>query len=254
LTALLFDTSKQAVDNERVEAGDLPPGTPEKTPRSTRNLLIGVLLGAALVAIGGLASFLLLKNTNQPESTSTTSLTPTPTPTPTPSPTTKPDPTAGWKTYTNESQGFTLKYPPEATATESNAPAEFGKPGLTAIRFHFTGPDQKEGTELADGYSLSLGVFNKAPMTTIKEFADQYSVVDENVASKTALKAVTINGMNGFVTTVSGLGTFDYYFFPFGEMQNKALWITTVSNSNATATKAKYDDNLELILKSFQVH
>jgi hypothetical protein len=235
-----------------IPPGELPPPTPTTTPKKTKHLLFGLLIGAALVAIGGaLAIFLLNSGSEESEIRGDTTITPSPTPTPTPTDE-PPSTTSDWKTYSNSELGFSLQYPTEMTLTTSNPPQEFGKPGLSAIRLSFIGPNQPQGTELADGINISLGVFNKPGGVDLITMAEDFSKIDPEVSSKTPLKPVTVNGLSGYMTTVSGLGTMDHYFLPFGTDTEKMLWVTKISNSNTDEKKMSYDDDFEMILKSLK--
>lgn len=55
-----------------------------------------------------------------------------------------------WEQYQSDTHGITLSYPPEAELQEGR-----GQDGQR-VRILYTGPDQPEGTELIDGYSVSF--------------------------------------------------------------------------------------------------
>lgn len=91
--------------------------------------------GVMLFLVSGIVIMSVTDNKTQPKAQavnlppleqfdqSLLSPTPTATPeasllTPTASPTATPDPTAGWKTYTNSTYGYSIKYPPTWTATD----------------------------------------------------------------------------------------------------------------------------------------
>ena len=234
---------------------DLPPITPDKTPKSTRHFLYGILIGAGLVALGGLAALIILNNNSQSTTTNTTvSITPSPTPTPTREATNAAvsNPMSTWKTYTSSSQGFSLKYPPTWTlTTATSGSTEFGTPTLMAIRFSFIGPDQKEGTELADGITISLGVLNKPSTTKLNDFAEQTVKVDTEVASKEPTQEVIVGGKSGVKIVVNGLGTQENYFLPFGNMSDKAFWISKMANGKNVVD---YNSSFNLLLESLVVN
>lgn len=79
-------------------------------PTHSRGPMIAAAVVVGIIVIAG-AVFAYTKLANKPAET------PSPTPTTSVSASTTPDPTAGWKTYTNTDLGFTVNYPSQATVS-----------------------------------------------------------------------------------------------------------------------------------------
>lgn len=84
------------------------PTEPPKKPYG-RNWKKWILIYIAIAAVlyGGIYYFVLAKQSSNPYSQPVTKTAPTS------SPSTSPDPTADWKTYTNKTDKFFIKYPPD---------------------------------------------------------------------------------------------------------------------------------------------
>ena len=111
----------------QIESVTTPPPTvaPSPAPSSKSNKIILILLGFLLVGAIGVGAFWLGKSSGGPKIVAipTSEATPTiieATPTLGVLATPTPDPTVGWKTYTNGFAKFTLKFPPDMNYSEKS--------------------------------------------------------------------------------------------------------------------------------------
>jgi uncharacterized protein YxeA len=101
--------------------------TPMKLKPS--NVLIGVIVGAVIIAIGVIGAFIILYGFQSDTSSNATVTTTNTSKTPTSTPSAKKDETANWETYTNSVGKFQLKYPP-GMVVDVESVEEFGLANL----------------------------------------------------------------------------------------------------------------------------
>ena len=161
------------------------------------------------------------------------------------------DQTAEWKTYTSAEHGWQIDYPPDFKLTKYTAD-QIGKSGVgEVVVFSFLGPTQKEGTEFYDGISFSIGVKERASGQTLKDFADKDSEIDPELGSKTPLKTITINGLSGFETTITGLGKFRSIYLQHPKEPNQAYYISIFAEGPGQSG-AEYKKTVEKMLEGFR--
>jgi hypothetical protein len=214
-----------------------PPTTDSKVSNSSGGgekggmktiLWIAVIL--LLLSLVGIIGYYLGTSRSMPVAT------PTPTESPTPEPTEIP--TEGWQIYESE-DGWSVRYPEELEITEG-----------AVVSFVMFGPTQAEGTEFYDGISLT---FRSGALggLTLEEFADQKAaeIEDDAIAELTSgPTAVEVAGLSGFTLTVTGLGTFDYYYLPLGE-----TGYLEIVNATQDPTGQAFDETVATMFNSIEV-
>lgn len=180
--------------------------------------------------------------------------TPTPTPmttgekTPTPKPTGKAELD---KTYTSSEHGWQIDYPSNLKLTKYG-PEQIGKSGVgETVNFSYVGPTQKEGTEFYDGISITVGVKERTNGQTLEDFADNDTDIDPEIGSKTPMKEITINGLSGFETTVSGLGKVRSIYLQHPKNSNQAYYISIFAEGPGESG-AEYMKTVEKMLEGFR--
>ena len=84
----------------------------------------------------------------------------------TPSPT--PDPYAGWKTYTNEEYGFSIKYPSSSLVNTRNDMSSNKK-----YIFDLKNSEPSQ-TELVEGFNITAIIINKPTTQSIEDYINQH--------------------------------------------------------------------------------
>jgi hypothetical protein len=174
--------------------------TPDQKKKSSPVIWIVVILFVlALLALGGYIVYTRgLFSLGRKEATG---------PVVTVTPTQAVDETAGWQLYTNSEIGFSIKHPNDVEVNEDSV-----NKSVSLVKF---GATQVEGTEFYDGISLSIKAGSLSQMS-LKQFVDTVGKDDPAAEVVSGPEAITVAGMSGYKLTVSGLGEFDYYYFPKG--------------------------------------
>lgn len=130
-----------------------------------------------------------------------------------PTPTGIPAVTNGWQEYRNEITGMAFRYPGHSQIRED----EDGLVSITRI-----GKTQAEGTELYDGYGLTIRTGNLTGESlydfVIKEqelAREQNPMGDPGAVSE--IFPVALGKMSGWQFTSEGLGVYTVMFFDLGE-------------------------------------
>lgn len=205
---------------------------------SKKMLLIPALL---FISIAGYYFFAQTRDTvapttngNIPSPITTESLT---RPTELPKPTTPPD----WITYTSSDLGFTIKHPKEVKVTKRE----------DGIHFLQLGPTQSQGTELYDGLSIlvsSPNLGNQSFEDLVR--AEYQKSKDEPVISRiTELNPLTINGTNGYMFEVEGIGVATLIYLEKSANQYITITNSTVEPQNS---KSNFVEKAKLIVSSIE--
>lgn len=220
-------------------------GLKSKLPIILVIVLLLIILGAAGVFFW---KNMMVKNEPAPvEETPIVEEEPTIEPSPTSSP------SAGLTTYTNTVSMWQLDYPSDQNfKAEKRAATQVGPNGLDeAVVFSMLGPTQTDGTEFHDGISFTVGTKKKTAAQTVMQFADEDSKPDPETTTRTPLKAITVNGLDGVETTVSGLGTFRFVYLEYPGKTDRVYYLAIFSEGPG-ASNAKYDAITEAMLQSFK--
>ncbi|MCX6812044.1 MAG: PsbP-related protein [Candidatus Berkelbacteria bacterium] len=146
-----------------------------------------------------------LQTTSSTSSTSTTATT---------------DPTAGWKTYTNSTYGFSFKYPADLAAISTNSYAEEGKLSDNLFKIYFQGghdPNNNTPLLLAT-YSLFAVVYDGNSISNISDWlVSKFRNTGELSSFSPTLVANKIAGEAAYSAQVGCCAGYDYsYFFRHG--------------------------------------
>lgn len=234
---------------------DSPSGSTVVSPKSSGGIksklpiiLVAVLLLVILVA-GGVFFWKNMMGANEPaptmeETPIVEEVTEAPLPTSSPS--------AGLTTYTNTVSMWEMDYPSDKKfKAEKHLATQVGPNGLDeAVVFSMLGPTQTDGTEFHDGISFTVGVKKKTAAQTVMQLADEDSKPDPETATRTPLKAITVNGLEGVETTVSGLGTFRFVYLEYPGKTDRVYYLAIFSEGPG-ASNAEYDAITEAMLQSF---
>jgi hypothetical protein len=211
-----------------------------------RNPAVVVILAViALVIIAG-ASFLFMSQERRDQALET----PTPTSPNVASPTPVVD-TADWETYINEKENWQIDYPQEAEVATHSA-NQIGSNGVgNVVVFSHLGPTQAQGTELFDGYSVTVGLKSKPANQSLMGFAEQDSDPGEGIGERSDLESITINGHEGYETTVTSLGEARLIYLEYPVLETRVYYISIFSTAPGEREQ-EFDAIVETMLQSFR--
>lgn len=168
----------------------------------------------------------------------------------TPSPTSDvtPDSTANWKTYTNSTNDYSFKYPPNLTSDTGATGDGFG-----GVRFAYIGPRQypKTETELSDGYVFSVtlrgSVSSKNTVDSVTQGSREGACPDVSMIGET--KKTFLAGREAQTYTVNCL-ILDYteYFVSDG----KIIYQITQAYLGEPNDQVEYKKIVDQILSTFK--
>lgn len=143
------------------------------------------------------------------------------------------DETASWKTYTDSSLGFSVKYPPDVTVkTDEQGFVWFSK----------SGPTQTPNTEFFDALNLKIKTGSLSGQSleifVNNQFALSSQLPGEAVANVTK---TTLNGKSAYTFTVKGLGIFKNTFVDYTDQY---LWVIDSTNDPTNHGFAKTVDQI----------
>lgn len=170
----------------------------------------------------------------------------------TPEPTPVSSSSADMTTYKNTVSMWEMDYPSDQNfKVDKRAATQVGPNGLDeAVVFSMLGPTQTDGTEFHDGISFTVGTKKKTAAQTVMQFADEDSKPDPETTTRTPLKAIEVNGLEGVETTVSGLGTFRFVYLEYPGKTDRVYYLAIFSEGPGESN-AKYDAITESMLQSF---
>ena len=213
-------------------------------------IIVIIVIAIATVAAIGITGGYDEEPTPTPTSTPTPmpTLTPTPTPTPTPTLTSTPTPTptptptslAGYLTYTDEANGFSISYPEDWDIVQDwmSTHVSFRDSVLYGI---FASTIDVVSEELP--YSMSIQAFHDAAKLNFQD-SEGYTLVSEEeliIDGKTAIKHVytmSILGLTGQQMEV--------YL-----MEDKTVWI--LNFNTVPAFWSQYEDTFNTVARSFRL-
>lgn len=201
----------------------------------------GVLISAVLIlTTAEVLSACIFKTKQPPGKSPQPTKTPSATPAPL-SPTSTPDPTANWKTYSNQKYKFEIKYPQDWTSEIDTSVLEEGDLFSVTI----LGKTQKPQTEFYDGAQLTVGIPVKTDQDLKTWVQDNYST--ENIHGEPNQFSIETIGQLTFQKVYTcGLGCFTYY-----NVKNNDLVYRIVAFAEGP-DKAKYEQTLSKMLSSFK--
>ena len=148
------------------------------------------------------------------------------------------DETADWKTYTNNSLKFSVKYPPDVTVkTDEEGFVWFSKSGAT----------QTSNTEFFDALNLKIktGSLGGQSLATFanKQFSLSSQPPGEVVANVTK---TTLNGKTAYTFTIKGLGVFKHTLVDYTDQY---LWVVDFTSD---PTNQGFATTVQQILSTFR--
>ena len=156
-----------------------------------------------------------------------------------------------WKRYTHSTEAWQINYPTEAQMNEIDAKNAFGNTGIgQAATFFFKGPTQTEGTELYDGYSLSVGVAQKPLNQTLEAFAIEQSFSDP-VSERVSFEKISHNLGEGYEAVVRGLGTYHQFFFAHPSDKGKVIRLSYMIGG-VEGEASPYEEKVRTMVNSLQ--
>lgn len=238
-------------NNNQVPAHSAPPSpspTPAPSPSKKTPSRIYLMIGGLVLVILALGGYIAVnsKKTAQP-STSQTTTSENSTETTTLTPETSSDNL----TYMSEDKKWQLMYPADVTAEKREA-AQIGPAGVGEVGvFYKLGPTQTSGTEFHDGLSMTVGTMQKPANTTLEKFADEQINPNPEVSTtKTAYQPLTVNGLSGVSTIVSGMGTFKMVFLTAPGNNELVYYFSILAEG---ADKTTYEKITNDMLQSFKL-
>jgi hypothetical protein len=204
-----------------------------------------VAIGIIVLVIVGAGGFYLYTQFTKPKELTNQELTISPKPTVaeiiTPTATPNLDPTQNWKSYTDQSSGYTIKYPKEFELTGVNE-------GLfEGVSLSFYGPDQVKYSELADGVIFTVLALKNIE-DTLEAFVLTQKSIDiepEDIVATDTFQVV-IGGRNGYEYKLSGHGTTRVMFVQNGSIITKI----SVQTEGLGENLINYNNNVENILET----
>lgn len=248
-------TPPPAAANTPLPTKDAPSGSSVVSPKGSGGIksklpiiLIIILLLIVLAAVGMFFWRNMMTNNESAPITEDSPVAEEPSIEPSPTS----SPSAELSTYTNTVSMWKIDYPSDQNfKAEKHAATQVGPNGLDeAVVFSMLGPTQTDGTEFHDGISFTVGTKKKTATQTVMQFADVDSKPDPETATRTPLKAISINGLEGVETTVSGLGTFRLVYLEYPGKTDRVYYLAIFSEGPG-ASNAKYDAISEAMLQSF---
>lgn len=120
-----------------------------------------------------------------------------------------------WPTYVSEKQEIRLRHPDFAQVREIE--------GVLVLYHH--GPTQTEGTELFDGFTITVQTVPfAATQESLKQVADDRLADDRQHATITrGLSPIELAGQTGWQYQISGVGEYTIIVLPHGERQAVVL-------------------------------
>lgn len=156
-----------------------------------------------------------------------------------------------WKRYTASEAGWQINYPTEVKVNQVPGKNAFGPTGTgTATTFLYIGPTQTEGTELYDGYSVSVGIAQKPQRQTLEQFALEETSSDP-VSQRLSFEKITINGLEGYEIIIEGLGTFHQFYLAHPSDENKVLRLSYIA-AQPEGQAGSYEDKVQQMVQSLQ--
>jgi len=201
---------------------------------------IPILIILLVVALGAGGFFVYQKYQGSQKTPPQKKGTPSVTITPSPSPQPKDDGMAGWLTFSKPNIPYTFKYPKEVELIEQEG-----------FQLSLWGPSQKPETEFYDGISLGFSLPTKFAGGSLKDYV---AAKIEEIKAQGLMEIVkpqeeiTLNGLNGYTYTVSGLGVFQSIYLLSPDKQ----WLVEISDATNDPTHQGYLETVKKILSTFQ--
>ncbi len=129
-----------------------------------------------------------------------------------PSPTPTPDPYAGWKTYTNEEYGFSIKYPNESTLDPIKREYTYE---TILFELSYTKEPNFVQYDFQEGMALSGSIITLSQTLTLEEF------VNQDIETKSS---VTVYSPGNHYTSVLDKNSFMIDDHPGISFQYKEYW------------------------------
>lgn len=148
------------------------------------------------------------------------------------------DETTSWKTYTDSTLGFSVKYPPDVTVkTDEEGFAWFSK----------SGPTQTSNTEFFDALNLKIKTGSLSGQS-LETFANSQFTLSSQPPGEAVsnVTKTTLNGKNAYTFTVKGLGVFKHTLVDY---KDQYLWVIDSTNDPTNQGFAK---TVNQILSTFR--
>lgn len=111
-----------------------------------------------------------------------------------------------WQRYESETFDFSIAYPPGASLQRE---AE------NHIKFSYLGPDNQPASEITDGFTFTVSVYDLNEDQTLKTFARTQLQKSLQIAEKVrGLEQATLNGLSGYTYATESLGTVQHLVIP----------------------------------------
>lgn len=143
------------------------------------------------------------------------------------------DVTANWKTYTNDSQGYTFKYPNDWTLAEGSWPNTLVSQGLDTPKQKEAGKCREDGCDLTN--SMRIGLFESANKidqnsNSLRDYLSKNSGGSDKKFS--SYEEVEIGAYSGF-KAMAGTNTFGgglYYYLADAKSRVYEFWFLDAEN------------------------
>ena len=222
---------------------------PHKPHHFATKKVIGIGILFIVLALVALIGISYLSTTTQEDSNTPPTGTPSSTISPSENDTSLLPP--DWKRYTQSTEGWQINYPTEAQVNELDAKNAFGSTGIgQAVTFFFKGPTQTEGTELYDGYSLSVGLAQKPQKQSLESFAIDQSFSDP-ISERISFEKVTFNSMDGYEAVVRGLGTYHQFYFAHPIDESRVIRLSYMIGG-VEGEDSPYEEKVRKMVNSLQ--
>lgn len=138
------------------------------------------------------------------------------------SPTDKTDVSTGWTLFNSKALGFSIRHPDEVEVITTQQ---------GVVSFIMIGPTQSQGTELFDGFNVTIskGIYSPTNYENFRGFVEeerQNKSKDPATQSVSALAPVTIAGKEGFQFEQNALGDYTHIYLP--TISNEYLLISKI--------------------------
>jgi hypothetical protein len=166
--------------------------------------------------------------------------------------TTSTDPTAGWKTYTNSTYGFSFKYPTDWTKVESTTESSKGVLSKDLVlKVTFTDPAPISTTTRQPINNIYTRVYKTSSGTSLNDWlVSTFHLPETELANYQVGKAISMAGRSGYYSSIGCCGNLDRNYVI---MNNNYIYSLGTEFFDTSVSDATMPSTFEKVLATFEL-